>query len=268
MDRSVVVPHFAMEECVAGTVVYPPGGRYGPCYYKEIQLVLLHTGLMDTTMDDRSFVVRPGQALLIVPTQTVALRFHRETESWHRWITMTPAMDMRVAFPELYGLPCVSPLSPFLNQLADLLLQRQNANPASGLGLRAAIGLAALQAYAEDCRQGTASGEHPAVLAVKAFVGQHYARKLDLAELAQRASVSPGHLVRLFRETQAYSPIEFLWAFRVARGVELLRTSGLSVGEIAEQCGFSNPFHFARMVKKRTGHAPTALRAEHWRGEA
>jgi quercetin dioxygenase-like cupin family protein len=37
-----------------GEVVYPPGGRLGPRWQRDVQLVLVHEGTMSVTVDGRS----------------------------------------------------------------------------------------------------------------------------------------------------------------------------------------------------------------------
>jgi AraC family L-rhamnose operon regulatory protein RhaS len=51
-----------------------------------------------------------------------------------------------------------------------------------------------------------------------------------------------------------------LWNLRAEKGAFLLRQTGLSVSEIAYQCGYTNPFHFSRHVKAKYGHSPSDLR--------
>lgn len=267
MRSELDIPDFEVEHCVAGTVVYPPGGKYGPRFYRDIQLVLLHSGSMEVDIDGQSYKVRPGHVMLLAPGQTITILFHKHEDSWHRWITLAPTVDIRGGVPALYALPRVIPLSSTMNQLVDLMLNRQNDPTAAYGRLQIDFGLAALRMYAEDCIRRDTPLSHPAILAVQSFVGEKYGGKLELSHMAHSANVSPSHLIRLFRERVGISPMQYLWNFRLERGLELLRTTGLTVGEIADRCGFSNQFHFSRMVKKRTGKTPTGYRAEYWTGD-
>lgn len=46
MNETGSMPTFEVKDCYAGTVIYPPGGTYGPRQQVEIQLILLHSGTM------------------------------------------------------------------------------------------------------------------------------------------------------------------------------------------------------------------------------
>ncbi len=267
MSMVFTIPHFEMEDCIPGTVVYPPGGKYGPRINREIQLVLLHSGSMEVNIDGTEHKVKPGYAMLILPGQTVSITFSKHSDSWHRWVSLTPIIDIRQLVPELFNLPLLCPISWSLNQLIDLMLNQQRLDTLAYRTLQRTFGLAAIQIYAEDSQYRASPDNHPALLTVKSFIGNQFKQKLDLAHLAQSANISPSHLIRLFREHEGISPVQYLWLFRVERGLELLRTTGLSVGEIANQCGFSSLFHFSRLVKKRTGETPTEIRALFWSGD-
>jgi AraC family transcriptional regulator of arabinose operon len=103
---------------------------------------------------------------------------------------------------------------------------------------------------------------------VKSLIQERYQEELALVDLAAKAHVSPGHLIRLFRKHEAMTPTQYLWRYRVERGVELLRTTGLAIGEVAERCGFKTSYHFARMVKAYKGRPPKEIRCNDWNGRA
>ena len=44
-------PSLVVESANAGTVVYPPGGKFGPRIQQDLQLVMLHTGSLEIDID-------------------------------------------------------------------------------------------------------------------------------------------------------------------------------------------------------------------------
>ncbi|GIH15116.1 helix-turn-helix transcriptional regulator [Rugosimonospora africana] len=85
-------------------------------------------------------------------------------------------------------------------------------------------------------------------------------RPPGMAELAAAANVSPGHLARIFRQRFGTGPVAAVEAVRLARAAMLLQRSNISVGAIAEVCGFANPFHFSRRFRAAYGLPPRAYR--------
>jgi len=51
---------------------------------------------------------------------------------------------------------------------------------------------------------------------------------------------------------------------RISKADQLLKSTGLTVNEIAFRVGFSNPYHFSRMYKQSTGITPTRSRHIAW----
>lgn len=86
-------------------------------------------------------------------------------------------------------------------------------------------------------------------------------REITLDQLASIANLSPQHLISSFSKNIGLTPMRYLWQARANRGRALLLQSGLSVSEIAYQCGYKNPFHFSRHIRQNFGMAPTEVRA-------
>lgn len=83
---------------------------------------------------------------------------------------------------------------------------------------------------------------------------------LDLAQLASRASYSPWHLIRSYREVFGETPSEHLARLRLARAWALVRDSGLLVCEITEKLGFESQSAFCRAFKNAYGLTTTQAR--------
>ena len=63
-----------------------------------------------------------------------------------------------------------------------------------------------------------------------------------------------------FHDDQGESPTAMIWRLKTDQAVQLIRATGLTLAEVAEQCGFSSAFHLSRCVKNRMGVAPRELR--------
>ena len=104
----------------------------------------------------------------------------------------------------------------------------------------------------------------PAVENARHFIHAHLGEPLTLDMIATAAAVSPPHLIRMFRQELNTTPMAYLWERRVTQGIELLRQTGLSVGEIAERCGFRTSYHFSRRVRQAAGLSPLEVRHQAW----
>lgn len=95
---------------------------------------------------------------------------------------------------------------------------------------------------------------------LKAHIEANLAGTVTLDDLAVVAGLSRFHLCRAFRETTGLPPHAWLTRARLKAARRLLRTTDLSVAEIARQCGFASPNQFATTFRKGLGVTPTAYR--------
>jgi len=91
-------------------------------------------------------------------------------------------------------------------------------------------------------------------------------RPLALTELARRCGLSLSRFAHLFREQVGISPQHYLEKIRLERAAQLLRSTSLSVGEIAEESGYANAFYFSNRFKKAFQKSPSLYRADLSRG--
>lgn len=256
----------AIKSVSAGSIVYPPGGRFGPRIQQDIQLVMLYSGEMDVSIGDRVLHVTPGHLVMLMPGHEEYFAFSKTEDSWHRWIAIhVPDLEDEV-LEQFYALPECLPLSENMNRLLDLML-RIHPDTSSSDPLMISLGLAALQLYPTESKLNRGQQEkHPAVYAAKAWIWDHFGEDVTLTQWAEVIGVSAEHLVRLFRQHEHTTPVQYLWQYRVTQAVGLLTNTGLSISEIAHRCGFKTSNHFARLVKKETGHTASELRRLSWSG--
>ncbi|MEN6370761.1 MAG: helix-turn-helix domain-containing protein [Armatimonadota bacterium] len=95
---------------------------------------------------------------------------------------------------------------------------------------------------------------------VISLMEQSYAEPLTLERLAETAAMSPRNLIRRFRDGTGLSPIAYLIHLRIRRAAELLRSTDMSIGEIAGAVGMSDSSYFSRQFKAALGVSPRAFR--------
>ncbi len=78
------------------------------------------------------------------------------------------------------------------------------------------------------------------------MMSRNLGQEFDLEQLAMQANMSTTNFRRSFRELTGMSPIQYLIALRIRRAGDLLLYPGLSVKEVAEQCGFHDLSYFSR----------------------
>jgi len=94
---------------------------------------------------------------------------------------------------------------------------------------------------------------------VLAHIDGHLDKRLSVADLAGVAGVSPSHFHVIFRQHVGVTVVAYLRQVRVERATELLRTTTLSIKEVAARCGFPCLSHFYAVFRECTGRTPGAF---------
>lgn len=96
--------------------------------------------------------------------------------------------------------------------------------------------------------------------AVFQYITQHYTEDISLKLLAGEAKISVYYLCHLFKEVTGITISKYLNIRRVNRAAFLLKTTNLSVTEVALASGFDDINYFSRSFKRYKKMSPTALR--------
>lgn len=92
------------------------------------------------------------------------------------------------------------------------------------------------------------------------YISEHYTEKLTLGELSRQFGLSEAHLSRTFSQRLSCGFLRYLHILRVDHAEYLLRSSQMSVSEIAFSVGFSDIRTFNRVFRERRGMTPTQYR--------
>ncbi|OAS18525.1 AraC family transcriptional regulator [Paenibacillus oryzisoli] len=102
--------------------------------------------------------------------------------------------------------------------------------------------------------------EHEQLIAkVVRYMEENYHFDLSLDQCAQICGLSPQYLSKLFKKKKDVSFIEYLTKVRIEKSIELLRTTDLSVSDVAERVGYQMK-NFIRVFKKHMGVTPGQFR--------
>jgi len=101
------------------------------------------------------------------------------------------------------------------------------------------------------------------LLKVAEYMREHLDEPLPLQGLAKIAGLSAAQFLRSFCRTLGEPPHRYLINLRMRAARELLSCTNLRITDIALQCGFEQPAHFATMFRKINGVSPRIWRSVH-----
>lgn len=94
------------------------------------------------------------------------------------------------------------------------------------------------------------------------FIQTHYHQPIKVTDVADYVSLNRSYLSTLFQKSTGISIQQYLTQFRITRAMELLSLTDLSIEQIAESCGYSDPLVFSKAFKKWKHQTPSAYRKE------
>ncbi|MEG0377048.1 MAG: PocR ligand-binding domain-containing protein [Eubacterium sp.] len=92
------------------------------------------------------------------------------------------------------------------------------------------------------------------------FIDKHYSEPLRIEHVAEVVGLSASYLSMIFKESFKFTVNEYILKVRVENAIRLMQKHEISLKEIAQQCGFNTPSHFAKVFKKQMGITPTQFR--------
>ncbi len=93
------------------------------------------------------------------------------------------------------------------------------------------------------------------------YIEQHFDSDISNSDLAAVAGYHSYHLNRLMKSTAGMTLHQYILNTRLEKAKEFLLNTNMTVTEIAERCGFKNPYHFSNAFKSKTGLTPSLFRS-------
>ena len=231
---------------------------YGHSLYEVL------SGEAALAVDGHWFRLRPGNLYAIPGHRQV----QRRTNGFeHRYVSFNLG-----AFSDDLHLGCLDrilsfPVSSFvpwqkaLHGACQLGMSSLHTQPVTAMALEGVL----LQVVAA-MREAGGGSPAPAptdgpLAAALVFLDRHYARMPTLLETAHAAGRSPAHLHNLFTAAIGRSPSAYALHRRMGDAYQLLSDTAMAVAQVAERCGYADPQHFSRVVRRHFGCTPLQVRA-------
>jgi len=91
----------------------------------------------------------------------------------------------------------------------------------------------------------------------KEYIQFHFSRDISLDEISEQVQISPYYFSKLFKKETGENFIEYLTKIRIEKAKKLLSESHMTMKEISDAVGYSNPNYFSHTFKKNVGISPS-----------
>ena len=124
--------------------------------------------------------------------------------------------------------------------------------------------LQALLQYCKSMLEAPAEQSHSRVQdlyqGICIYIQENFHRQITRNSIAERFSISPNHLSRLFRQQGHMTLADYITWVRIDRAKFMLKKYNFKLNEVSLRCGFKDVNYFCRVFKNRTGRTPSDYR--------
>ena len=262
--------------------------RYKDAYLKEIALhhhdfyevYFFLSGNVQYNIESRSYLLTPGDVLLISPMELHQPMFGSEQREYERivlWIDKQFLESISVSgksFTTCFdtGSPNHSNLlrpegvqRQFLMFLMEqLLLESASKEPYQdicALSYLAQVLVLLNRLSLQQRKEEAVTPQDSTVYNVLGYINEHYNENMTLDDLANKFFVSKYHLSHTFTREVGVSLHRYITIRRLLMARQLL-SAGVPAGQVSTACGFSDYTSFYRAFKAEYGINPGAVTVE------
>jgi AraC-type DNA-binding domain-containing proteins len=239
-----------------------PGYSWGPGVRDHYLIHFIVSGKGTFQVDGKKYHLSEGQAFLIKPSQLVQYTAD-EHEPWeYYWVgfngTNASRIVSRLPFSEVVPYYKLKNPHRIRETLYNIFLSRGHEVYHDSLMIgNLYIFLGELMREAKSLIPNKNSTGSTYVIKAIKFIQFNYSHDVRIDDIARSVGISRSHLYRVFINTAGCSPIDYLTEYRINEACYLLKSSNLSIAEVAASVGFFDQFYFSRVFRRAKGVPPS-----------
>lgn len=255
-----------------------PGFNVSLHWHDEIEILFIETGRLSLTINQTSYLGRPGDIFLINPREIHGMASDDRTLVYRALLFplhfcsfqsrnlsgdfFLPLFEGRLLLHNHIKKEDLSPEAAHAVRRV-VSLQKTKA-PGYQLGTRIFCAQILYCLYEDGCFQklSPADGEQDTKRQILAYLQTNYTAKISLKELADTFHMSEKYFSRYFKKHFQMTLTDYLNSLRLENAAKLLSETELSVTEAALQSGFHNVSYFIRTFKTAFGCSPLRYRKD------
>ena len=112
-----------------------------------------------------------------------------------------------------------------------------------------------------NMRNGLSDSKTRITREARKYIESNYANEnLTLGEVASKIGITPNYLSSIFGKDDGENFSEYLNRIRIQKAAQLLKSSSMSIDNIAHEVGYSDSFYFSKVFRKLIGITPREYR--------
>ena len=237
-------------------------------YHRGYEFVWVLSGELHATISNKDYIVRKGQALLIIPYALHSLKTTSDGEIFiavfsgayiDKFSSSTASKE-----PLDASFTLSEPLSQYLRSQMLVVDEQRRHNAVrmkkpSQYAIKACL-YAICDEFSAAAKWKDKEQNNELVFRIISYIEEHYAEDITLTTLAESLSYEYHYLSRVLRKNLNIPFRALLNMCRCERAKEMIRSTDLPLSDIASRCGFQSIRSFNRIFSEITGTTPTNVR--------
>ena len=231
--------------------------------YEGYLLIVTESGLGKITWNNQTCVLEKGSAVLI------------DCSTYHEYRTMPGNtwsfyyLHFKALSMEGYKKTFLSKLTPIQLRMPQLVVQMMNqiyymsfqgdlVSYATQNNIISNLLIEILYSLVESTSEPQIYRSDIATLAK--YIRDNCTKPLRVDDFSEFIHLSKSHLIRVFERQIGMSPYKYLHMCRIDKAIDLLRTTDMSIAEVAYLVGYNDPIVFTRHFKDFHQTTPNSYR--------
>lgn len=239
------------------------GAKFRQHHHRYVFMTALR-GAGEVGIDTQSFFIEEGQSILVHPFQTHWYNYLSKASIHWLFVTFEHEKDSR-----LDSLRDIGPIGSRLDDL-ELLLgfmkcwQSPTHQDLAAMRLGELLHHSSLQPKLKEKEDPAATETGTWLASINSYIFDNRKKSFSVAQLAQHLRISTSQLRVRFHGATGKSIGKYIRELRLQYSCELLHGTKLSIGKVADLCGYESAFSFTRAFSKTYHLSPTAYRRRYF----
>lgn len=239
------------EECI-------PEYTFGPCERQHYVIHYILSGKGTFSSEGKTYNLCTNDLFLIIPGQTTVYSADKEDPWTYVWVGFNGLKSE--SYMNALGFSAESPIMHYnlKKDLTHLFLDMINTHSSTPMVQETEqIAnlyhlLSRLLENTKDIPKKRIPTNQKEIYLRKAlsYIDIHYAEDITVTEISNFINIDRTYLFNLFKSLLNMSPQQYLLNYRISKAALMLEHSELSVAEIANYVGYTDPLAFSKAFKK------------------
>jgi len=260
----------------AGTIniepgtIYPPQKNDHPAIFRsvaegrvlqEFQMIYITGGEGFFSCDGRTYQVKPGCVILVLPGLKHMYKPSPETGWQEYWVGFKGVYFTRLLEEDRLSAEHVffetglhDSLLSYYNQIFD---EVHGQRPLYQLKTCALVLLLLAEVLTRERRKEQLNYYDKIITGAKTLMESNVYSAINLPDISEQLGISTSRLNEIFKTYTSMTPYQYFIQIKINKAESLLEQKNISVKEAAFRMGFEDQYYFSRLFKNKTGVSPS-----------